>query len=171
MPFVVVRNEKNLDQLLGKAYAGLKPAELKQVQQRVLSQNAHLMAGGALTPGTMVLLPEVAGNSPSAAASNDAAPAQSVEQLRVALEAFTPSLLEKLKSRRDEITESAKTFKSAAFRKAVDGVKGEEAAAILKDFEASLDADRKAAEESMKTFPSDIEAVQKDLAVLLRTLG
>lgn len=170
MPITIVRAETNLDQLLGKVYAELKPAELKRVRDATLRTNPHLRIEGNFRPGTVIVLPELEQAVRKIPVSNDANVTDSIELILAEIKTYVPLLMRELELAREELDQSAKLLKSAAFKKAIAGAQSEEAVALEKGLESALKAEREANADTLRTFPKEADALQENLSALLTKL-
>lgn len=169
MAIIIVRTEKNLDQLLDKVYIGLKPSEKKRVQEAVLKENPHLKDAGNFKPGAVIVLPE-RGEGLKIPDTRDVKAAEGVEHLAAEIKEYAPLLKRELESARDELELSAKTFKSAALKKLLDGL-GAEDAALVKSFESALKEDLTTNKDDLNSLAKELEELQADLSQLLKRVG
>lgn len=169
MAIITVRTEKNLDQLLEKVYVGLKPAEKKRVQEAVLKENPHLLDAANFKPGAVIVLPERK-DGVKIPDTRDVKAAEGVEYLAAEIKEYAPVLKRELEAVKDDLDQTAKTFKSAAFKKVLEGL-GAEDAALVKSFEGALKEDMATNKEDLGRLAKELDELQADLVQLLKRVG
>lgn len=169
MAIITVRNEKNLDQLLDKVYAGLKPTERKRVQETLLKENPHLLDGANFRPGAVVVLPDQ-GKDVKLPNTRDVKVADGVEYLAEEIKEYVPVLKRELESARDELEASVKIFKSAAFKRVLEGLNNEDAA-LVKSLEGALKDDLASNKDDLNSLAKEMDELQADLSDLLKRVG
>lgn len=167
MHIVTVGKEKNLDQLIEKRFPNLSPAELTRVRETTLKANVHLTANATLKPGMVIILPDATTSSSN---KNNAKQTNAMEDLTDALALYLPQLTNALEAQRTELDQSAKLFKSAAFKKALDSASNE-TKLLAEQLEAQLKRDTETNNEETKNLPKEIDVVLKELSGLLKKLN
>jgi phage tail protein X len=162
MPVTVVRREETLDQLITRTQGRLTAAQLTDVRVATLAANPHLADAGPLAPGAIVVVPPVRvtpADAPPETIANDVA-----KLLDAAVSEYRGELASRVDARRAELSELAKTLKSAPVRRAITQLPGgdELIAAIEGATKQSL-SDVDDARDYLKT---DIEALGVDLRKL-----
>ena len=170
MPIITIGNEKNIDQLIDKRFIGLSVAETKIVREATLKANPHLRQAVDFKPGTVVVLPDTKKPTVKPAASRDATQSDAVEGLAEALKTYTPQLTGALEQARADLDQSAKLLKSAAFKKALDGV-SKEAASLANVLENALKREIESNGEARASLPGEIDVLLKDLGGLVKKLA
>ncbi len=168
MPIIAVRNTQTLDQLIGKTYTNLSAAQLKAVRAATLAANPHLNEATPLQPGVVVVVPTLQGDTPSVRAS-DSITGDVAKTLRTALGSYREELAQRIDGRRDAVTETTKTLKSARFRKAVDGVSS--AAELIEAVTGASKSEQSELAEAREFVRKDLDAVDKDLETLFGRLS
>ncbi len=166
MAIITVRTEKNLDQLLDKVYVGLNATEKKRVQAAVLKENPHLLETANFKPGAVIVLPD-RGEAVKLPDTRDVKAADGVEYLAAEIKEYAPVLKRELETAREELEQSAKLFKSAAFKKLLDGLDATDAA-LVKSFESALKEDLTNNKEDLGSLAKGVEELQADLSQLLK---
>lgn len=171
MPVIIARTEESLDQFLRKLYGEIKPVELKRVRDATLKANPHLPVEGNLEIGTVIVLPNVGRTVREIPRSNDTAATDGIELIIAGIKAHVPLLTRQLEQAGQEIDQSAKLLKSAAFKKAIADAQSEQAETLIKSVESALKAERDVNKETLRSFPKQVDALQENLAALLKRLG
>ena len=166
MPVTVIRREESLDQVITRTHGKLTAAQLKDVRTATLAANPHLTTDQPLAPGAIVVVPP-ARVTPGAAApetiANDVA-----KVLAAAISEYRGDLASRVDASRAELSERAKTLKSAPLRRAITQVPGgEEMLAALESATKQALADADDAREYLK---GDLDALGADLRRLSEKL-
>ena len=169
MPIITIGNETTLDQLIGKRFTGLSAVETKRVREATLKANPHLCEAVDLKPGMVVVLPETRKPAAKLAASRDVASSDMIEHLVEALKRHTPQLMSALEEARPDLDQSAKLFKSAAFKKALDGAP-KEIASQAKELDGALKSEIEANSKTRESLPGEVDALLKGLSGLIKKL-
>ena len=170
MSIITIGNEKNIDQLIAKRFTGLSATEMKRVRAATLKANPHLREGGELKPGTVVVLPQATKPAVKPAASRDMTQSDAVEGLAEALKTYAPQLTGALEKAREELDQSVRTLKSAAFKKASGG-ESEETVGLAKILEGSLKREIEANDDAKASLSKGIDVLLKDLSDLTKKLA
>ena len=64
MPVSVVGRSETLDQVIGRVHPKLSPAQLKALRDVTIATNPHLSETAPLVPGTVVVVPPRAEDTP-----------------------------------------------------------------------------------------------------------
>lgn len=169
MSIITIGNEKNLDQLIEKRFAGLSAAETKRVREATLRANPHLREAVDLKPGMVVVLPETRKPAAKLAASHDTAPSDTVDHLTEELKRYTPQLMSALEEARSDLDQSAKLVKSAAFKRALDGA-SKEIASQAKELEGVLKSEIEANSKTRESLLGEVDTLLKGLSGLIKKL-
>lgn len=170
MSIITIRNEKNIDQLIAKRFTGLSATEVMRMRAATLKANPHLREGGELKPGTVVVLPQAMKPPVKPAASRDVTQSDAAEGLAEALKTYAPQLTGALEKAREELDQSAKLLKSAAFKKA-PGAESKEAASLAKALEGALKREIEANGDARASLSKEIDVLLKDLSELTKKLA
>ena len=170
MSITTIGNEKNIDQLIAKRFPGLSATEMKRLRAATLKANPHLREGDELKPGTVVVLPQATKPAVKPAASRDVTQSDAVEGLAEALKTYAPQLTDALEKAREELEQSAKLLKSAAFKKAPGG-ESKETASLAKALEGALKREIEANDDARASLPKGIDVLLKDLSYLTKKLA
>lgn len=170
MSIIIIGNEKNIDQLIAKRFAGLSATEVKHVRAATLKTNPHLREGGELKPGTVVVLPQATKSPVKPTASRDVTQSDAAEGLAEALKTYAPQLKGALEKAREELDQSAKLLKSAAFKKA-PGAESKETASLAKVLEGALKREIEANGDARESLSKEIDVLLKDLSDLTKKLA
>ena len=169
MSIITVRTEKNLNQLLEKVYVGLKPTEMKRVQEAVLKENPHLLDATNFKPGAIIVLPD-RGEGAKIPASRESQAADGVELLVDAIKNYAPLLERELALAQDALEQTGKTFNSTGFKRVL-GELGAEESALVKDFELALKEEIVTNKDDLNSFAKNMDELQSDLSQLLKQVG
>jgi phage tail protein X len=166
MPILTVRKEKELDQLIAGAYGKLSAAQLKAVRAATLAANPQLGEDGVLKPGMVIVVPPP--KASARARANAVAAVGVVKSVRAALTGYQVQLAQAIDADMADLDQTAKTLKSAAFRKASETVPP--ATEWAKEVEAAVKADQAEAVDR-RTLLKQIDALVSRLDVLAEKLA
>ena len=167
MPVRVVSRSESLDQVITKAHGTLSPAQLKALRAATLAANPHLSEGATLVPGTVVVVPPRAQDTPSATEPDPVSGAV-VATLLTALGHYRTELGARIETSQGELAETAKQLKSAKIRKALDQIPG--APEMASAVESATKAAQAEAADAMEHVRKELEGLDADLKKLLAQL-
>ena len=162
MPVTVSRREETLEQVITRTHGKLTAAQLKEVRAATLAANPHLTAGEQLAPGAIVVVPPA--RVAPAAATRETIANDVAKVLDAAVTQYRDDLAGRVDAARAELTERAKSLKSAPLRRAIAQVPGgEEMLTALDSATKQALADADDAREYLK---ADLDALGADLRAL-----
>jgi len=168
MPFVVLKGEKKLSDVVSRAFGELKAADAARAHAAVLKANPHLTETADLEPGVIVVVPGVPGLSAAPPEESETPAGQAVVEIGRGLEDYRKTLTA---SARDE---------QAAISGLVAVLKSKEMKALVKQLpdagkyieHATAAARARAAEhEERAAFLRTLAKAQAELDALATKLG
>jgi hypothetical protein len=166
MPVTVIRREETLEQVITRTHGKLTVAQLQDVRAATLAANPHLTAGQPLAPGAIVVVPP--NRVAPAAATRETIANDVAKVLDAAVIEYRGDLAARMDAARAELTERAKSLKSAPLRRAIAQAPGGE------EMLTSLDSATKQAladvDDAREYLKSDLDALGADLRKLSEKL-
>jgi hypothetical protein len=113
MAYVVVKGEKKLTEVVGRAFGELSAAHAKRAEAAILRANPQLADPAGLQAGAVIVVPFVPGLRRAAADDGEAAPARElVTSLSLSLEGYRKDLTETVRNERTAVQELTALLKS-----------------------------------------------------------
>ena len=167
MAVSVVGRSETLDQVIGRVHGKVSAAQLKDLRTATLAANPHLNESAPLAPGTVIVVPPRAQDTPPASRTDQLSSAV-VTTLATALGRYRTELGARLETSQGELAETAKLLKSAKVKKAIEQVPG--APELASAVESATKAAQADAAEAIEHVRKDLEALDADLQKLLGRL-
>ena len=169
MAITTFMGEKRVSDIATRVFGDLPPAQLKIAEEALLEANPHLQTLKALKPGAVVLVPQVPGLKPKAAASaGDNPAAAGVTLLARNLEQYQKQLAATVSAAQQEVKDTAAQLKSADVRRLAAQFKLESQLSAIDQANKARDASAKEADAFVKKTFSEM---QQDLKTLIGKLG
>jgi hypothetical protein len=165
------QGEKKIGDLAARLYGDLPAAQLKRAQQALLEANPQLKTLRDVPAGALLVVPEIPGRKPGAAAPAAAGDAPGVEllgELAQAVTAYRRRLTAAAAAESADADATTKLLASRELRSVVD--KDPELKAHADRVAAATDERRREAEALRALAGSELDALEKELAALIDRL-
>jgi len=157
MRYVAIRDEGDLGQVVARVYGGLKRNDSDEALRRLLRANPHLLDVNELLPGAVVVIPDIAGLRPDAAAEGIEAADRAARA--DALHDYLGEFDDGQRQRRAELQARKRTLGTkvakAGFDQVPQGERGRKR--LLELVEKQLEAEQEEAAESLRLLEGLVE--------------
>jgi hypothetical protein len=112
MAYVVLKDEKNLSEVVSRAFGELKAADAARANAAVLRANPHLVEKADLEPGAIVVIPGVPGLKTAPPEKSDSPAGEAAAEIGRGLEDYRKKLTASTRAEQGAVTELAALLKS-----------------------------------------------------------
>jgi hypothetical protein len=168
MPFVVLKGEKTLSDVVSRAFGELKAADATRARAAVLKANPHLTETAGLEPGVIVVVPGVPGLSTAPPDKSETPAGQAVVEIGRGLEDYRKTLTATARDEQAVISDLTAVLKSKEMKALVKQLP--DAGKYVEHATAAARA-RATEHEERVTFLRTLAKAQADLDALAAKLG
>jgi hypothetical protein len=168
MSFVVFKGERNIADVVSRAYGELKASDRKRAEAALVRANPHLAEIKDVAEGSLIVVPRVPGVRESADREAESPAADAVGEIAEALTDYRKRLEASAKREEGDLSELEKLLESGPLREKLGNTP--EAGPYL-DRAAEAAKDRRTENEERKAILERLEDAETRLAELVERLG